>query len=247
MGREIIVAASAEDFAGQASRLIADAARSAISRSGRFSIALSGGSTVAPIYARLSSEPGIDWTNVIVFWGDERFVALDNPYSNFRLGREALLDRVPIPDRNIHPMPVGARTPRDGARQYSETLKNVLGIGPNGIPVFDMIQLGMGPDGHTASLFPGNRTLGASSPPNLVRAVHAGLSPWVDRLTFTLPLINAAQCVLIAAAGANKAARIRQVLQPSSTPTRPLPVALVAPTSGRLVWLLDKAAAEEAA
>ncbi|HEY3332977.1 MAG TPA: 6-phosphogluconolactonase [Capsulimonadaceae bacterium] len=237
MSKTIIVLDNSAALSRRAAHMIAARARQAIADRGRFSIALAGGSTVKTAYELLADEPDIDWKRVLVFWGDDRFVEPTNPYSNYGLAKAALLDRVPIPAGNIYAIDSTAPTPAEGAARYADTIRKALG---SDLPVFDLVQLGMGPDGHTASLFPGSSALDSSA---IVAANHAGLAPWVDRVTFTFPLINAARKVLVLAGGANKAAHIQQAIENPDADIHTLPIAGVNPTDGILTWLIDRPAA----
>jgi 6-phosphogluconolactonase len=230
-------------LADEAARRFVALAQAAITAHGRFSVALSGGSTPRGLYERLAQPPyhdQIDWDNVHVFWGDERYVPPDNSESSFRMAREALLAHVPIPAANIYPMPTVGGTPEAAASAYAETITAFFGAEQ---PRFDLILLGMGPDGHTASLFPGAPELTAPSG-DLVIVVRDAPKPPPTRLSFTLALINAAANVLFVIAGADKAATLREVLRGPLEPAR-LPSQGVRPAQGTLVWLVDTAAARE--
>ena len=240
MVREVSITPSGDEFSRRAAETIAEALRDAIASRGRASIALSGGSVAAPVYGNLAVSAGIDWRSVLVFWGDDRFVEPSNPYSNYGVAREALLSKALVSDASVYAPPTDAETPDDGAKKYEQSIANALGRPAR----FDVIHLGMGPDGHTASLFPDSPALAQLENPALVRAVHAGLAPWVDRLTFTMELINAARLVLVTVSGAAKAQRLRQVFDAADMGgNAALPASLVAPTEGRLIWLLDEPAA----
>jgi 6-phosphogluconolactonase len=212
-------------------------ATAAIAARGQFVVALSGGSTPRTTYALLASDEfaaRMDWPRVRVFWGDERCVPPDHPHSNYRMAREALLDKVPIPTENVHRMR-GELPPDQAATAYQEELEAVLGAGGR----FDLILLGMGADGHTASLFPGTTALHEQT--RWVVAHHVDKqSAW--RVTLTPVAINAAVHVIFIVSGAGKAERLRQVL---AGPYQPdiLPAQIVRPTHGRLLWLVDAAAA----
>ena len=233
---EIRVAAGNADLIEQAAKLIADAAREAIARTGEFSIALSGGSTPKPVYARLATEPylsSIDWSKVSVYFGDERCVPPDSDQSNYRMANESLLSHVPIPEANIHRMH-GEDDPEIAAIAYGRLLKSHFGDG--GI---DMILLGIGPDGHTASLFPKTTAL-AETHHRCVANCVPQLSTW--RITMSAPFINRAAVVSFVVQGSDKADRIAQVIQgPRDEQT--LPAQLIMPDPGRLIWLLDTEAA----
>jgi 6-phosphogluconolactonase len=232
-------AALAEDAAR---RFVAQS--QAAARAGRkFTVALSGGSTPRALYERLARPPlseQIDWANTHVFWSDERFVPPDDADSCFRMARETLLAHVPLPAANIYPVPTVGGTPEDAARAYGETLHVAAGGYP---PRLDLILLGMGPDAHTASIFPGH--LEAIAPSDeLVIAVYDSPKPPPTRVSFTYQLINAAEQVLFLVAGADKATTLREVLRGPLDIGR-LPAQGVRPSSGGLVWLVDAAAAAE--
>lgn len=212
----------------------------AISARGRFSVALAGGNTPRALYERLARPPlrdAIDWARVHVFWSDERFVPLNDSESNFRMARETLLAHVTIPAEQIYPAPTLIETPEAAAQAYSETITAVFSGAP---PRFDLILLGMGADGHTASLFPGHPEVVAPSE-LLVAAVYHAPKPPTTRLTFTYRTINAAAHVIFLVAGADKQATLRQVLNGPLDVAR-LPAQGVRPEQGKLVWLAEAAA-----
>jgi 6-phosphogluconolactonase len=227
-----------------ADRIVASA-RNAIRRRGRFVLALSGGSTPRLVYPLLSAEPRVarvDWRRVEFFWGDERAVPPDDPESNFGLARGLLLDHLPgIREAAVHRMPADAADRESAALAYEAELRRAFDVAPTSSrrPTFDLIWLGMGPDGHTASLFPGGGALGERR--RWVMATTApATSPVAARMTFSLPLINAARAVLFVVAGADKVAALRSVRSGS----RDLPAGRVRARSTR--WLVDAAAAGEA-
>ena len=233
---EIRVAGSDADLIDQGAKLIADAAREAISRTAGFSIALSGGSTPKPIYARLATEPylsSIDWSKVRIYFGDERCVPPDLDQSNYRMARESLLSHVPIPEANIHRMR-GEEDPETAAIAYGRLLKEHFGDGG-----LDLILLGMGPDGHTASLFPNTAALAETHHRSVANYVPQ-LSTW--RITMTAPFINRAAIVSFVVQGSDKSDRIAQVIAGPRN-ERTLPSQLIKPDKGRLIWLLDLDAA----
>jgi 6-phosphogluconolactonase len=218
----------------------------AIRTTGRFVVALSGGSTPRRIYALLATEPHaarVDWPRVHVFWSDERCVPPASPESNYRMARESLLARVPVPDANIHRVR-GESDPVEAAAAYERELRRAFSA-PLGPPPdsagrrFDLVLLGLGGDGHTASLFPGTDALQETTRWVVAHYV-AALSTW--RITLTPLVINAASHVAFIVSGAEKAAILARVIE---GPLRPgdLPAQLVAPRDGRLRWLVDAAAA----
>ena len=222
-----------------------------IAARGRFTLALSGGSTPRPIYARLAAadhvgrrydriddriEDRIDWGKVHVFFSDERCVPPDDVASNYRMVREALLDHVPLPSVNIHRVH-GEEDPALAALAYEHDLQRVFRTAA--APVFDLICLGMGDDGHTASLFPGTAALRERE--RWVVAQHvAAARAW--RVTFTAALINAARHVVFLVEGAGKSETLRRVLEGAYQPDV-LPAQLIQPISGVAHWLVDAAAA----
>lgn len=219
-----------------ADRVVGLAAR-AIARRGRFHWALAGGSTPAALYRLLASEPylgRVDWSRVSFYWGDERCVPSDHPDSNYRMARHALLDRVAAPAENVHRIP-GELPPALAAERYEAELEAAFGTRTGQAPPeLDLILLGMGADGHTASLFPGSPALAETRRWVVANAVEA---LGVTRLTLTLPVINAAAHAIFLVAGADKAERLEQVL--SGRSTAPLPAELVRPRGADPEWLLD--------
>src|SRR5262245_61580878 len=188
---ELVVLSDPGALADEAARRFVALARAAVEGGGRFTVALSGGSTPRALHERLARPPlrdEVDWEQVQVYWGDERYVPPDDPESNFRMARETLLAHVPIPAANIYPVPTVGGTPEAAASAYAETLTASFGAD---LPRFDLILLGMGPDGHTASLFPGHPEVVAPGE-ELVVAVHGAPKPPPERISFALKLINAA-------------------------------------------------------
>jgi len=240
---ELVVLPTPAVLADEAARRFADLAQAAIQHNGRFTVALSGGSTPRALHQRLAQPPfssTIDWAKVLVFWGDERFVPPDSEDSCFRMARETLLDFVPIPAANIFPVPTVGGTPDHAASAYAETLVAQF---DSEAPRFDLILLGMGPDGHTASLFPGHPEPSAPSD-RLVIAVHNALKPPPTRISLTYKVLNAADHVIFLVAGADKASTLRGVLRGPIVIAQ-LPAQGVRPEHGELVWLVDQAAAQE--
>jgi 6-phosphogluconolactonase len=208
-----------------------------------FTIALAGGSTPAQLYALLAAPPfrdAIVWPNIQIFFGDERCVPPDSPDSNYRMARETLLDHVPLSDANIHRMRSEHPDPEQAARDYEAELRRNLPTSPNGLPRFDLILLGMGADGHCASLFPGKPALHEQE--RLVVAAEPGLKPFVPRLTLTFPVLNNAANVLFLVSGSDKAETLSRVLE-GPPDLDSLPSQAVHPTDGTLTWLLDRDAA----
>jgi 6-phosphogluconolactonase len=202
-------------------------------------IALSGGSTPRRLHELLAASPGIDWTHVHIYFGDERTVAPDDPQSNYRMARETLLDRVAIPSDNVHRMH-GEDPPDEAAEAYEIVLVDTFALRFAELPRFDLIILGMGSDGHTASLFPGTAALDER-----LRFVVANDVPQLSttRITLTYPVLNNARRVLFLAAGADKAQAAHDALV-DGVRDRP-PSGKVRPTDGELWWYLDAAAATQ--
>ncbi|RMD80510.1 MAG: 6-phosphogluconolactonase [Gammaproteobacteria bacterium] len=217
-------------------------AEEAVRARGRFHVALAGGSTPRRLYALLAQPPYRDrvpWQQVHVFFGDERCVPPDHPDSNYRMAREALLDHVPIPPGQVHRIEGEAEDPAEAATRYARLLTAELPLSAQGVVQFDLILLGMGADGHTASLFPGTPILRERA--RLVEAVYVErLGSW--RISITLPVIEHAHHVLFMVTGKEKAATVREVFTNRRTP--PYPVQLIHPR-GELEWHLDQAAASE--
>jgi 6-phosphogluconolactonase len=216
--------------------------RTAIVRHGRARIALAGGRTPEALYRLLADAPyraAIDWSRLEFFWGDERGVPPDHPDSNYRMVREALLTRVPIAADNIHRMRGGLLDAAVAAREYEAVLRQGCRVEVDVVPRLDLCLLGLGPDGHTASLFPASPVVRERT--RWVRAAWVEkLRSW--RLTLTPPLINNARHILFLVTGSDKAEAVRAVLQGPAEPNR-LPAQIVRPTCGRVEWLLDRDAA----
>jgi 6-phosphogluconolactonase len=209
----------------------------AIESRGQFTIALAGGNTPKPLYEALSTQ-SLPWEKIHVFWGDERYVPVEDPDSNQGMARQAWLERVNIPAENIHPMPTGAKNPQIDAQQHEQELLQFFQLSPGEIPVFDLILLGIGDDAHTASLFPGTEALQVED-----RLVTVGNKQGEPRLTFTVPLINQAHCVLFLVTGENKRPALKQIFAPEAD-ARIYPARLIQPEA-ELWWLLDRSAGAE--
>jgi 6-phosphogluconolactonase len=226
-------------FVEGAAAFIAGLAVESIAAHGRFTIALAGGNTPRPVYARLAAADHaerIDWSKVHVFFSDERCVPPDDPASNYRMAREALLDHVPLPTNNIHRVR-GEEDPTLAALAYEQELQALFGTAP--APAFDLICLGMGDDGHTASLFPGTAALRERERWVVAQYVAVALA-W--RVTFTAAFINAARHVAFLVEGAEKSETLRRVLEGAYQPDV-LPAQLIQPISGQAHWLVDAAVA----
>lgn len=245
MTRQIHVFADSQELSRAAAAELIRLAGEAVAARGLFVVALAGGSTPRQLYARLASDACRDqlpWQKIHFFWGDERHVPPDHPDSNHRMAREALLSRVPVPEANLHPIRSEDPDARRAAEQYESELRaffTARGLLVRGLPRFDLVLLGMGPDGHTASLFPGTPAVRERE-----RWVSA---PWVDKLrthrvTLTPPVLNNAACVLFLVAGEEKAEALRAVLEGPDEADR-YPSQVIRPADGVLCWMLDRAAA----
>lgn len=237
---ELFIAGSADDVAREAASRFVEAASRAIARCGRCAVALSGGSTPRRLYTLLTQPPycqSVDWSRIHLFFADERYVPHDHAESTVRLVRETLLAGVPVPTDHFHPMPTLSADPAQSAADYAATLADFFGTEP---PEFDLVLLGMGPDGHTASLFPG-RPYDAGS----VAVVHGSPKPPPTRLTLTLDAINAARTILFLVTGADKAATLATVFGSAADDTAALPAARVMAREGATVWLVDREAGAE--
>ncbi len=223
-----------------AAALFVQLARQAVEARGRFSVALSGGRTPRPAYELLGQSPFADqvnWDRVHVFWGDERCVPLDDPRSNAKMAREAWLDQVPVPPGQVHPMQCSS-APEEEAGRYEALLREFFGGGP---PSLDLVWLGLGENGHTASLFPGTPVLGERG--KWAAAVYVAEQD-LYRVTLTAPFINRAANLVFMVAGRSKAGVLREILYGLRDPER-LPAQLIQPENGALLWLLDREAASE--
>lgn len=235
-GYDLRIADTADELAHAVAEALVRKVSQTLEQQPRFSLALSGGNTPRRLYRLLASEYAqqVEWTQVHLFWGDERYVPADHPASNYRLVWETLIEPLRLPADNIHPMPTSFADPEEAARLYEQELLVFFG----GKPRFDLILLGMGADGHTASLFPGTSALRERE-----RLVVVGEAPTDPRkrLTLTLPVLHAARAVYFLVSGADKTEAVRRVLVERA----PLPAALVSPREGELVWWLDRVAAQE--
>jgi 6-phosphogluconolactonase len=238
---EIRVLEDDDELAETAAGMIVDVATSAVAQRGRFTVALAGGATPRATYERLARPPLSElmpWARTFVFFGDERGVAPDHPDSNYGMAYRALLSKVPIPPRQIFRIPGEAPDPETVASDYARTLADTFQVRRGEVPRLDLVLLGLGIDGHTASLFPGSPVLKEVFRP--VAAVHAAAAVIPQRFTLTFPVLNAAGCVIFLASGSMKAKVVRAALAEGAAT---LPAGMVRPTDGRLVWLLDRAAA----
>lgn len=220
--------------------------RKAIERRGVFHLALSGGSTPKALYRRLAAAPyagQLNWQRVHLWWSDERAVPGDHPNSNYRLALDALIARVPVPPANVHRVQteLGATA---AAAHYEAEIRSAIVAADSEFPAFDLILLGMGDDGHTASLFPHTPALAERERLVMSQVVPQANVP--ERITFTVPLINAADVVFFLVSGTGKSETLRRVLLGEYQP-QTLPAQLIAPARGKLFWMVDAAAASQVA
>lgn len=224
---------TADDFAGQA--------QTAVRSRGRFTVALSGGSTPKSLYSLLATNASLPWDKVFFFFGDERHVPPENPESNYRMAMESLLSKIPVPPANVFRIPAENPDAAQAAASYERTLREFFQTPATGFPALDLVLLGMGPEGHTASLFPEGKALQEKS-----RWV---VSDWVekfktDRITLTLPVLNNARTVMFLVSGRDKASTLKEALE-GTQPGTQFPCKLIRPEDGRLIWMVDKAAAAD--
>ncbi len=197
-----------------------------------YSLVVAGGSTPKPLYQSLAKED-LDWSTIHIFWGDERYVPPTDPQSNEGMVRQAWLNQVNFPETNIHPMPTSFPTAPEAAESYQGHLEEFFALKPPELPVFDLVLLGMGDDGHTASLFPGTEALTVTD-----RWVTVGQKDDQPRLTLTYPIINNARQILFLVSGANKNPALKAVHAPTGD-SNLYPARLI---QGNVLWLIDRAA-----
>jgi 6-phosphogluconolactonase len=241
--RDIQIVENGEAVSRTAAEMLVSLALEKLKSKETFAVALSGGSTPKDMFVILANDAALcsrmPWDRVHFFWGDERHVAPDHTDSNYRMTNEAMLARVPVPPENVHR--IRAENPDAGkaAEEYEQELRRFFNLGPEQLPPFDCVYLGMGPDGHTASLFPGTKALHERK-----RLV---VSNWVAkfqsyRITLTTPVFNNADLVIFLVSGEEKAEPLRIVLEGQPQPEL-YPSQLIEPTHGKLIWLVDPAAA----
>jgi 6-phosphogluconolactonase len=236
-GTKLRVEHDVERLALAVARAFVEAAKVAVRERGRFTVALSGGHTPVPLYRALAAAPpgDISWADVHLFWSDERFVSPDAAESNYRMARETLLSGVSIPAENVHRPETELDDPGESARRYEDDIRAFFGSSP---PRLDWILLGLGEDGHVASLFPGSSALEERQ--RIVLAVRDAPKPPATRLTMTLPLIDAGREIHFLVSGRDKQEILYRVLGASDGP---LPAQRVHPTEGIVHWWVDRLAA----
>lgn len=230
-----------EELSRAASQEFVKLANEAMRAKGSFTVALSGGSTPKEMHQKLAGEfaSAVPWNKIFFFLGDERYVPPDHSDSNYRMAWETLLSKVPVPPENIFRVHTEDPDARAAAVAYEQTLSAAFGLQDRDLPRFDLILLGMGPDGHTASLFPGTAALREHS-----RLVVANWVPKFNtwRITFTLPVLNNATNILFLVDGKDKASALASVFDPASPPEQ-FPAKMVHPRNGNLIWMIGKDAA----
>jgi 6-phosphogluconolactonase len=240
---DLLVAADPTALAQEAAKQILTIAEEAVTRRGSFSVVLAGGSTPRRLYSLLAAEPyctHVPWSNTHLFWGDERAVPPEHPDSNFGMAKVALLRHVPIPANRVHRMPAERADLDAAAAEYENEIARTFAVRPSDEPpAFDLVLLGLGTDGHTASLFPHT--------PAIRETRQWVVSHYVSqlkasRLTLTAPILNRAATILFLVSGIEKATALQAIFEGPSDPER-LPAQLIRPVTGRLVWLTDRAAA----
>jgi 6-phosphogluconolactonase len=235
----IIVENNPNDLARRGADIFAATAQDAVKGAGRFMVAISGGATPRSMHRLFAEEPytsKIPWDKTCLFWVDERCVPENDEASNYGAAKRDFIERVPIPDEHVHPMPAEA-LPEKGAETYQKILQTSFHLNEGDLPVFDLIFLGIGTDGHTASMFPGQKALEERE--RLVVALKGG-APKVNRLTLTYPVLNASEQVIFLVSGKGKAEILKRIFEGQRGL---LPAQQVNPTSGGIHWLLDRDAA----
>jgi len=239
---EIRILTTPQELFAAAAQEVVHLVTDAVASRAKFTVALSGGSTPKNLFTLLATtaRAALPWDQMFFFWGDERHVGPTDPDSNYRMADEAMLAKVPVPTANVFRVPAENPDATAVASEYEATLRKFFQLGPQEVPRFDLILLGMGPDGHTASLFPGTAALEEKS--------RLFVANWVEklkthRLTLTLPVLNAARTVAFLISGTDKAAILKTVLEDPAASPQQYPSKLIRPTDGELIWFLDRAAA----
>ena len=241
--REIRILADANNIAQTAAAEFLEAARESVREKGSFSVALAGGSTPKALYGLLAGNPllqaKVPWGKIQFFFGDERHVPPDNAESNFRMANEAMLAKAPMDPKQVHRIKAERRNAAEAAMQYEDDLRASFGLTADQLPRFDLVLLGMGPEGHTASLFPGTKALKEER--RLVVSNWVG-KLYTDRITLTPPVLNNAARVIFMVHGEEKAPALKAVLEGPYEPDQ-LPAQIIKPKDGKVLWLVDPASA----
>ncbi len=243
MQSNIQVAPNADALCRAAAAEVVSSAEAAVREKGVFTIVLSGGSTPKSLYALLADDASwrarVPWEKTYFFWGDERHVPPDHPDSNYRMAQEAMLSKVSIPAANVHRIKSEYADAEQAARGYEQDLRTFFQLPVGQLPRFDLVFLGLGPEAHTASLFPGTQALQERQ--RLVVANWVGKFD-TDRITMTAPVLNNAALIIFLVSGEEKSLPLKAVLRGRYEPSQ-LPAQLIQPSHGRLLWLIDQAAA----
>jgi 6-phosphogluconolactonase len=236
---EVVVYRDLEELSSKAAAEFVRLANERSATVGRFAVALSGGSTPRALYSLLAGDEfqsQVPWNRVHFFWGDERCVPPEHPDSNYRMAFETLLSKAPVPEKNIHRIE-GEEKPEIAAAKYEKAIRDFFQLADSELPRFDLILLGLGDDGHTASLFPGSEALQETRRLAVATYVEKLKS---HRVTLTLPVLNHAANIFFLVAGENKTGILKDVLQRESS--KNFPAQQIDPPNGRLVWFVDQAA-----
>jgi len=242
IGAVLNVFSDLSELSEHSAQFFVEVARRSCGEFGRFTVCLSGGSTPRLTYSLLAQERfsrEVEWSRVHIFWGDERCVPLDSSDNHYTMTQELWFSKVPIPPENVHRIKGESADPEGAAEEYEGLLKQFFGLRPGDMPRFDLVFLGMGTDGHTASLFPG--TAGLSEEGRLVVA-HYVPKLQSYRLTLTFPVFNNADQIVFLANGESKATAMKNVLQ-ATIEDMDIPATIIRPKHGKLVWFVDQAAA----
>ncbi len=242
---EIRIMTDNKELAYEAAELFVWLGEQAVAANGRFQVALSGGTTPKELYAALAGpdfSTKLAWSRVDFYFGDERCVLPDHPDSNFGMANETLFRPLKIQPEQVFRMPGEDNRPERAALQYEELLRKEFQAPAPAWPSFDLVLLGLGEDGHTASLFPGTQALDEREKLVVATTAPQGIK---NRLTLTAPTINSARTIVFLVSGSSKATAVRLALEASGQGDRRVPVRLIRPETGRLIWLLDQTAASE--
>jgi 6-phosphogluconolactonase len=246
---EIEIAEDPKDLARLGVDLFINCARAALKEKSEFTVVLSGGETPRPLYERLATDPDakkLPWEKINFFWGDERNVPIDHPDSNFKMAWVAMLSRLPIPEKNFHRINTELERPEWVVEEYEKTIREFFYLkDPAATPRFDLTFLGLGKEGHTASLFP-EGVPGAFS--NLVNPNGLVFAPWIPhlsefRFSLTPRALNSSKQIVFLVSGNEKASIVKEVIESNQMNHR-YPALVIRPTEGKLTWLIDKAAAD---
>lgn len=247
MKPEIRICPEIDSLSRAAAKAVFEIATAAVLQSGRFTLALAGGNTPRHLYGMLASEyrDKMPWHSTHLFWSDERNVSKTSPESNFKMAHDSMISKLSIPPQNIHPIPTELESPESAAQTYEEHLRDFFQLENGGLkyPKFDLVLLGLGEDGHTASLFPGDPILNEKE--KQVAAVNASSKyKTQERITLTLRVINSAENVFFIVSGGKKKEVAKTILDGSEDSREKYPAAMVQPKDA-LVWFLDAEAAGE--